>query len=161
MKVNFKSPHGMDPKGKGPTIVRYSLPFLLTGIILSIWFPELAKFSSQIFVTQIVIGIILLFIGSVFYITALVQFIKGFPKGKLITNGVYRLSRNPIYSAWIIFIFPGLALTFNNWLFAVASISMYVALLQFIHFEEENLKQIFKQEYSNYSAKVGRLFLFI
>lgn len=161
MKLNFKSPHGMDPKGKGPAIIRYSLPFLLAGIILSIWFPECAKFTSQISVIQFVIGIMLLVLGSVFYITAMVQFIKGFPKGTLITSTAYRLSRNPIYSAWIVFIFPGLALICNNWLFAVAAFSMYVALLHFIRFEEENLKQVFGQEYSNYSAKVGRLFLFI
>lgn len=161
MKLNFKSPHGMDPKGKGPTIVRYSLPFLLAGIILSIWFPELAKFTSQISVIQFVIGIMLLVIGSVFYITALVQFIKGFPKGKLITNGVYRLSRNPIYSAWIIFIFPGLAFAFNNWLFVMAAISMYYALVHFVRHEENNLKEVFGNEYIKYYSKVGRLFLCI
>jgi len=79
----------------------------------------------------------MLVVGAGIYITSMVQFMMDFPKGKLITRGVYRLSRNPLYSSWILLILPGLALVCNNWFFLLAAFSMYISLIVLIKEEED------------------------
>ncbi len=98
-------------------ILRPVFLFLIIGIIVEIFIPPLVSIPFFIENTLKNAGWILIIPGIIFWGCAIIQFALGFPKGKLITTGVYSLSRNPIYSRWILFILPGLALICNNWIF--------------------------------------------
>jgi len=75
---------------------------------------------------------------------------------KLITNGVFKFCRHPIYSGILIFMF-----SFSFWL--GEGFKLFISLLLFVLFyyksiyEEEMLKAIFPN-YEAYSSKTGRFF---
>jgi len=160
MNKNFISPLGLNPMGVGPKIIKITLPFLLAGIILGYFYPNVSYFplyNEQILKPA---GWIFISFGVFAYVVAIKQFAKGFPKGELITKGVYSLSRNPIYSSWIMFILPGLSMASNNWLFLSGAVAMYISLLVTIKSEEQDLKRIFGESYYHYQSEVNRVFFF-
>ena len=158
MNKKFNSPVGLNGLAVGPKIIRSMLPFLLLGIIAGYFFPAVT--SIPLYNEHILkpAGWILLILGILAYAAAIVQFIMGFKKGKLITNGVYSLSRNPIYSSWIMFILPGLAMAADNWVFLSGDIVMYISLLVNIKSEEMELERIFGETYLRYQYEVNRVF---
>jgi protein-S-isoprenylcysteine O-methyltransferase Ste14 len=160
MRKPLQSPHNMKPQGVGPKIFRNAMPALILGILSGIFLKKISHFPIAFTDGIRLTGIALISIGVIIYITSLVQFLREFPKGNLITSGVYRLSRNPLYSSFILFVFPGLSLAFNNWIFLLASVSMYVSLLVLIKDEETQLESIFGKEYTDYKRKVGRVGFF-
>ncbi len=74
----------------------------------------------------------------------------------LVTEGLYRLSRNPMYVGKIIFL-TGLAMTTGN-LLALASpvVFFFVMHVMFIPFEEEKMEKTFGKDYMNYKQTVRR-----
>jgi protein-S-isoprenylcysteine O-methyltransferase Ste14 len=59
-------------------------------------------------------GWIMLVIGILAYFITVIQFSRNFLKGILITNGIFALSRNPLYGSWIVFILPSIAFISGN-----------------------------------------------
>ena len=76
-------------------------------------------------------------------------------KGKLVTAGPYRYSRNPQYVGVILF-FSGTILLYNSFYAFVTGIIgiIWFVLTPFI--EESWLKEQFKEEYDEYRKKVPR-----
>jgi protein-S-isoprenylcysteine O-methyltransferase Ste14 len=74
----------------------------------------------------------------------------------LVTGGVYRLSRNPMYVA-LTLVYLGAALTMNAWwFFLVIPIPLLVVSLVFIPFEERALAARFGRDYAEYGQHVRR-----
>jgi protein-S-isoprenylcysteine O-methyltransferase Ste14 len=76
----------------------------------------------------------------------------------LVTNGVYRRIRHPMYAAHLLYSL-GQGLLLNNWL------AGWLALITFIPIyylrvpgEENMLSERFGRDYSSYSAETGRVF---
>ena len=157
MKTKQISSKGLSPTGVGPRIVLAMVPFLIAGIFLQTIIPTVTAIPFIEPETSIDAGWILIIPGLIFWICAVVQFSIAFPKGELITTGLYSVSRNPIYVSWILFVLPGLAGIFNNWVFLVAALAMYVALLLFIKEEENQMFAHFGDLYKQYYQKVGRI----
>lgn len=160
MKSKLQSPLGLNAGGVGPDIIRITLPVVLLAIILGIFFPYFVTIPFLHSEIRLIPGIILLSAGILVYILAISQFIRAFSKGKLVSSGVYAISRNPIYASWIILILPSIALLANNWMFLIASFTMYLAFIATIKLEEESLVKAFGQKYLDYKKKVSALFLF-
>jgi protein-S-isoprenylcysteine O-methyltransferase Ste14 len=74
---------------------------------------------------------------------------------ELITNGVFKLSRNPIFFGMIVTL-AGLFLTTPNALTLLFFILSYVLIQIEIRLEEEFLTKQYGQRYSNYKQKVRR-----
>ena len=108
-----------------------------------------------------VLGILLSAIGVCFWLSSVVLISRAFQSHRLETSGVYRLSRNPMYAAFIIFIVPGIAFTCNNLLIFVVSLAMFVAFKLRIGKEEEFLQQEFGAEFQQYARKVAQLIPFV
>ena len=161
MKQFFISASGLDARGVGPRIIVRTLPLVLAAIALGIFVPQVV--SIQLFENQVVkiFGWIWFSVGMAAFAASLAQFISNFPKGKLITNGMYACSRNPIYSCWIVFILPALAIVLNNWLFFAAAYVMCRATLFLVKEEEKQLADIFGGEYSEYKSRVGSIIRFV
>ncbi len=74
----------------------------------------------------------------------------------IITQGVYRYSRNPIYLSFSVF-FTGLALIFNNVWILISIVPSLCCIHFFIIKKEEGyLEEKFGQEYLDYKNKVRR-----
>lgn len=161
MSTKTISPRGLSAIGAGPKIMRPMLVVLVLGIVLKKIIPSIVAIPFFDVETLKNAGWILTISGSIFWVWALVQFVINFPKGKLITSGVYALSRNPIYASWILFILPGFAGLFNNWIFLLAALVMYISLMLSIKEEEKALADTFGEEYTDYSKRVNRVLFFL
>ncbi len=157
MKKSFLSPLGLDPRGVGPILIISALPFVIAGMVLSHWYPQLAIVPQIFGLFPKIIGFAFSFFGIVLWITAMVQFVVGFKKGLLVTNGVFALSRNPIYASWFVLILPGIFLFYSNFWFLLAAIAMFVAFKMKIKKEEECLKNVFGNSFLEYCEKVGSI----
>jgi protein-S-isoprenylcysteine O-methyltransferase Ste14 len=157
----FTSASGLDARGVGPRIMLRTIPLVLVAAALGIFAPKEVNIGVFDSIYTKTFGWIWLAFGIAAFIASLVQFIANFPKGKLISTGMYACSRNPIYSCWIIFILPALALVLNNWLFFAAAYVMGRSTLSLVKEEEKELQQIFGMEYEEYKDRVGSIVRFI
>jgi protein-S-isoprenylcysteine O-methyltransferase Ste14 len=74
---------------------------------------------------------------------------------KLITNGTFSVSRNPIYLAFIIF-FIGIFLSYPNIISSVFLVLITITIHRQILREEKFLKDHYGNEYEEYSKRVRR-----
>ncbi|MEW6041853.1 MAG: isoprenylcysteine carboxylmethyltransferase family protein, partial [Elusimicrobiota bacterium] len=82
--------------------------------------------------------------------------ISGMDASKLVTTGIYRLSRNPQYTGLFILLL-GISLigcSFLAFLFVIAAIIAHHLYLIFL--EEPYLKHIFGEEYRLYKLRIPR-----
>ena len=101
----FKNHHGMNIVGQGGKIILFMLPSLIASIVVHTYCPEAAKLPESVAFLKYA-GYAVMVVGLIFWGTAVIQLMTGFPKGKLITNGAYGVVRNPIYSSAVFFLFP-------------------------------------------------------
>jgi len=84
--------------------------------------------------------------------------VSEFEKTQLVTNGIYRFSRNPAFLGFEL-VYVGLLLMFFNW--ALLSVTLFAVVmfhLQIVSVEEKYLIRTFGKEYINYCAHVHRYF---
>ncbi len=155
MKNFFISASGLDARGVGPRIMQATAPFLAAAVYCEIRKTTFAEIVTDPGNTAVTIGWIWLIAGISLFITALTQFIINFPKGKLITNGVYAFSRNPIYASWVVFILPATGIICNNWIFLAAALAMGIATSLLVRSEELQLLKVFGKQYALYKSKIG------
>jgi protein-S-isoprenylcysteine O-methyltransferase Ste14 len=77
---------------------------------------------------------------------------------ELVTHGVYRTIRHPMYAAiWLLSFAQGLLL--KNWLAGWAAVAAF-GLLYFVRVprEEQMMREFFGEQYHVYSQKTGRIF---
>ena len=74
----------------------------------------------------------------------------------LVTEGMYRYSRNPMYLGLLLLTFSS-TIWFGTWLGLILNI-MFIFLINFLQIipEEEALQEIFGDEYADYKKKVRR-----
>lgn len=81
----------------------------------------------------------------------------GKPTTALITTGPFRYSRNPTYTAIILFLQPGLALVFeSSWLMVLIPVSFVLFWHVMVKPEEEYLQQKFRGEWKEYCVHTRR-----
>jgi protein-S-isoprenylcysteine O-methyltransferase Ste14 len=158
MKQFFISASGLDARGVGPRIILATTPVLAAAIFFEIKSAPFTEIVPGKSAEAIVIGWILLMTGIAAFIATMTQFISNFPKGKLITTGMYAFSRNPIYSCWIIFILPATGMICNNWIFFAAALVMGLTTSFLVREEEAQLLKCFGRKYYDYKSRVGLIF---
>ena len=144
--------------GAGPKIARVTIPFLVIAIALTILFPRIFTFGEPTRTTFLIAGIAMMVAAVAFYIATLYLMVPGIRKNQLITGGVYRFCRNPLYFALLILLIPGLGLLLNSWIIPVSSILGCLAFRKFIHEEEEQLERIFGDDYRKYRDRTAWFF---
>jgi protein-S-isoprenylcysteine O-methyltransferase Ste14 len=77
------------------------------------------------------------------------------PPERIVVQGPYRFTRNPMYLGHLIFLF-GLAVTFQSWLALLILTSRALWLHRRVLQDELRLKNIFGAEYDSYRARVKR-----
>jgi len=87
------------------------------------------------------------------------KLLKSFNKEKLMTDGLYKIFRNPMYAAYMLFVVPGICLLFNSWLVLTTVIINSLLFFIFIRKEHRYLQEKFGKEYEEYLQKVLIKFL--
>ena len=156
---------GADDDHPRPAIVLH--PPILFVLALGIgWATHwLVPLSLGPFPGQTVLGGALAALGVIPVAAAVVQFIRAGtniptyrPAVALVTDGLYRFSRNPIYAGLLTGL-AGLALILDNpWLLALVPVCSVVLTLAVIRPEERHLAARFGADYRAYCARTRRWF---
>jgi protein-S-isoprenylcysteine O-methyltransferase Ste14 len=78
-------------------------------------------------------------------------------RGKiLITTGIFKYLRHPLYASFLSVFNFGLAILMNNWIYIIWVISLFPMWNLLIIKEEKTLEQIFPNDYEEYCKKTGR-----
>ncbi len=111
------------------------------------------------------LGMVLAVIGdAVFIISVLTMrdsWRAGVPendKTELVTDGIYRYSRNPAFLGFDLVYIGILLMFFNTGLFEITLLVILLLHLQIVNVEEDFLIATFGQEYVDYRKKVRRYF---
>lgn len=108
-------------------------------------------------------GLVFGICGLVFFIISVVTMknnwragISESEKTELVTNGIYKISRNPAFLGFDL-VYIGFVLMFFNWiLFAISLITILIFHLQITKVEEPFLIKTFGTDYENYKKSVCR-----
>lgn len=113
-----------------------------------------------------IVGLVLIIIGFFFFIIGLLNMgsswrlgIDEKNPGKLITSGIYSISRHPIYLFFNLY-FLGTFLINGNIVFIVFTVLLGSILHYQLIREEKFLLKVFKKQYEDYIQNVGRYFTF-
>ena len=147
--------------------------FLLVPLVLAIAYTALANtFGLPIWGVLIRpfwygvisgwVGLILCLVSTTGFALTLASFGDSFRVGidaekpdKLVTNGMFSISRNPIYVCFILF-FTGLYLVHRNIVIAVAVVLFAIVIHRQVIREEKFLTSHYGKDYEEYRNKVRR-----
>lgn len=145
--------------GVGPIYVLTCLLLTIIGLVLNFkGFLSLGECEKgKIFF--IALGIVLILFGLYLWIKAvLIEKINVKVKeNQLITSGVYRIVRNPVYTAFIS-LFTGILLLARNYILLILPLVFWAFLTILMkNTEEKWLKDRFGEEYEKYCREVNRV----
>jgi protein-S-isoprenylcysteine O-methyltransferase Ste14 len=104
----------------------------------------------------IVLGIAMAASGSVLFKRAGTPVIPFEPSTALVTNGLYRFTRNPMYLGLVVSLIGAAVLFGTLSPFIPIPIFIWIIRTQFIRGEERFLEEIFGAEYLAYKSRVRR-----
>lgn len=145
--------------GAAPMIAVPTFLYLILTILITYFSEGIFKITSQSNIIIVTSGAVLIISGVVIVASCGRKLLKTFDKGILITDGLYKFFRNPMYAAYLILIIPGISLLFNSWLALTTVILNYVLFSFMVEREYQYLRDKFGKEYEDYLAKVLIKFL--
>ncbi len=126
--------------------------------VISIWlntsvFPVALRYA----------GMVIAVLGDVVFVISVVTMrdswragVSETDKTELVTEGIYRISRNPAFLGFDL-VYIGIVLMFFNWVLVVISVFAIVMFhLQIVNVEEKFLTNAFGNEYVEYTKRVNR-----
>lgn len=143
--------------GVGPKVLVTALAYaIVAGIATAIW-PATFLIRSVPYSLLVALSLILLALGLPMLVIAGRAATVAYNQDALATTGIFGLVRNPIYSAWIVLILPGLVLLSRSWPVLVTPLVAYVAFKFLIRQEDQYLTERFGQAYLDYRSRVNEL----
>ncbi len=144
-KLNYFAPAVGDEK-TALTIYYYTNTFL-------VFSPLFAKIRTDGSVVWL--GLIFYVLGLLVLVPALITFSN--TEGGLVTTGIYRWSRNPIYLAYFL-ILIGIAFLINSWAHVLITLIYQISVHGLILSEERWCREQFPEQFLTYSKHVRRYF---
>ncbi|MBN1849776.1 MAG: isoprenylcysteine carboxylmethyltransferase family protein [Deltaproteobacteria bacterium] len=140
--------------GVGPTFAFWSITYGIIMLVITRYFHPV--FEIPIVPPRLlsILGIALMLIGISFFIISVKTVMKAYNADLLVTQGIFRCCRHPLYCSWVVFIVPGIVLTVNSWIGLTTPVFMYILLSRLVIREEIYLEQAFGSEYVNYQKTV-------
>lgn len=145
---------GVAPKIAVPTFL-----YIILAVVIDSLTKPLFRITQNNYSTLVVVGILLILIGVVLVSIVGRKLIKSYKSTILMTNGLYKVFRNPMYTAYLIFIMPGISILFNSWLILSSVILNFILFQVFIKEEYKYLEKTFGEEYKRYLDDVWIKFL--
>ncbi len=141
-------------------LIAWIIPVLLIPLISSSLLGALSYFR-ELWIWFLLLGVVFVILGAKILRNAtLINKIRGLEKGnyKLITEGIYKIMRHPMYSGWAL-IFIGLAFILDSYI-ALILIPFFVLFLAFETFLEEKylLSPKFGKNYAKYKEETPSRF---
>lgn len=141
--------------------VVFGIPFLISLALQ--WVVPLSLPQGILRQALIPVGAILFILGIVIVILARREFARygqstepGHPTSKIVTTGVFSISRNPLYLG-IVSTLIGVALVTNfMWILALLIVAILLCQMVLIAPEEQYLQNKFGNEYLEYTSSVRR-----
>ena len=140
--------------GIGPVFFSLSLGYGLIMVILSRHFYPVFEINILPHRFLTILGIALIAVGVPFWIISVKSVMRAYNADKLVTDGIYRYCRHPLYASWTVFIIPGVVLLLKSWIGLTTPIFMYIILRKLINKEEIYLESVFGSEYLHYRQKI-------
>lgn len=148
----------LDGYGAGPKIGLMTMPYLIFSVAMTLCYPKIFTFPVWAKPATLFVGVLLLLVGFGLYFYTSRQLLKGKRENRLVVEGCYKWSRNPLYLCITALLMPGFALLMNSWLVLLTSIVGYVAFRRLIHSENEELESDFGEAYRSYYNRTPALF---
>ncbi|WP_320171943.1 isoprenylcysteine carboxylmethyltransferase family protein [Maridesulfovibrio sp.] len=144
----------IDIYGVGPRIFRPTAIYGIVVLAITLFFPRIFLMTFLPSAAFNILGGMLLGLGLAFLFISWVAVKKAVQENRLEKSGTFAIVRNPLYFAWIVFIFPGSAIATQSWLLFGMSVVAYYKFLQYIPEEEARLEEVFGKEYFEYKKNV-------
>lgn len=143
--------------GVGPRIAVAALAYVVLARAVAYRWPDLCRVHFAPYVVIASTAVILLVAGVSMLALALRSATQAYNRDRLVTSGIFAVVRHPIYSAWIVFIVPGVALLSHSWPVLLTPLVAYAVFKLSIHREDEYLQQRFGQAYLDYRERVNEI----
>jgi protein-S-isoprenylcysteine O-methyltransferase Ste14 len=144
--------------GIGPRIALVALTYALLAGAATHRYPDICRVRLGSHALLDAIAVILVVSGIVFLVVAARSLTRAYNRDTLATWGAFGLVRHPIYSAWIVFILPGIVLPTRSWPLFLTPLVAYAAFKLFIPREDQYLQERFGDVYLDYRSRVNELF---
>ena len=145
--------------GVAPLIAIPTFLYLILAVVISLTATKIFTISTNHYFVLAAIGIVLITGGVLMVISCGRKLLKSFNSDLLMTDGLYRIFRNPMYASYLLLIIPGICLLFNSWLVLSTVVINYILFSVFIKREHRYLEEKFGSEYEEYLEKVFIKFL--
>ena len=145
---------GVAPKIAVPTFL-----YIIGAAIIDYWKRPEYNITNSHYSIILIIGLILLLIGIVMVACSARKILACFKNNKLAKDGLFKIFRNPMYAAYLIFIIPGISFILNSWLVLLAVLLNCLLLILLVKEEYKYLEEKFGDEYKKYLETVWFKFL--
>lgn len=144
--------------GVGPVYVAVIITVTMAGILLSQFKIIVYLSFSMIKMVLLMIGALLIAVGAVLWVLAVfrAKIDDGIANNRLVTDSVYALVRNPIYSAFLSVCTGTLMIYGNLWLLILPVLYWLFLTVMMKCTEEKLLKNLYGVEYEEYCRRVNR-----
>jgi protein-S-isoprenylcysteine O-methyltransferase Ste14 len=146
--------------GVGPRIVGTALLYAVAAGLATWSWPEACLIRAIPYPVFVTVGVLLVLIGVPMLAVAGRAVTVAYKLDKLATTGIFGVVRNPIYSAWIVLIIPGLVLLTHSWPLLLTPLVAYIVFKATIRRENEYLEKRFGDAYRRYGTEVCELIPF-
>ena len=140
--------------GIGPLFASLSIGYGMISLFVSWAYRPVFRMEMVPRGALIGLGVCLVVIGLLFFLVSVRAVHRAYNAGRLVTEGVYRCCRHPLYASWVVFIVPGIVLLTGSWLGITIPVFMYFLLRVLVKKEEVHLEEVFGSEYLAYKEKV-------
>jgi protein-S-isoprenylcysteine O-methyltransferase Ste14 len=144
--------------GIGPTFASLSIGYGVVTLAINRYFHPAFQIGLVPYWLLSIFGIVLIVIGVPFLIFSVKTVMRAYNAGTLVTDGIFRCCRHPLYGSWVVFIAPGIFLLANSWIGLTTPLFMYFLLRKLVKKEEIYLEHAFGSEYLEYRKRVPCIF---
>ena len=146
--------------GVGPRISVVAVAYALVAGAATYAWPDVCLLQFLPRAVFVGIAVVLLAIGIPMLLVAGATVMRAYNRDELVTSGIFAVVRHPIYSAWIVWIVPGLVLLTQSWPLLLTPCVAFLRFKAVIRREDEYLHQRFGPAYDAYRSRVNELFPF-
>ena len=144
----------MNRWGIGPIFAFLSIAYGMMTLFTSRCFYPAFQISFVPDWLMVVLGIALIGFGVPFFIVAIRTVMRAYNADELVTDGIFKCCRHPLYGSWVVLIVPGICFFANSWIAFTTPVFMYLILRQLVKNEEAYLESVFGSEYREYKESV-------
>ena len=139
--------------GSGEKIALFTLPVLVTGIMLNVLFPAAFIVGGPPEALRLLSAVILV-PGLIVWAWSVALIVTRVPKHQLITSGPYSIVKHPLYTGVALLVVPWIGFLLDTWLGLVIGLVIYIGSRLYSPEEEAALAHQFGSAWDDYCATV-------